>query len=111
MYHNRKLKHFSMPRRHEDEDVVQCDLAYTPSQMMRLVENGFPVTAHQLNPDLFFDGVAVGQGTFDLPLDRTKGVDVADCWQASQTARKKAKDGLRQDVFTYGKEPVVQKGE
>lgn len=107
---NSNIKHFAKIRRRKGETVVQNDLAYTPTQMAKLVENGIPVTTHNLNPDLFFDGVPKGQGTFDLPLDRLRGVDVADCWQAETNIKKKAKQGLKKDVFTFGKNPVVEKG-
>lgn len=103
------LIRFAMPRRHDGEKPVQDDLAYTPSQMMQLSERGIAVTTGNLPNDNFFDGVPVGQGSFDLPLDQQKGVDIADCWQASMSIRKKAKSGLKNDVKQFGMMP--KKGE
>ena len=110
MLHN--LKRFATPRRHADEPIVQSGLAYTPSQMMQLAEKGIPVSTNNQSDQNFFDGVPVGQGSFDLPLELQKGTDVADCWQASQSARKAAKKGLKADIITYGpwKPPVTSEG-
>lgn len=107
----KNLLRFAKPRRHADESVVQNNLAYTPSQMMELAEKGIPINQGNIGADNFFDGVPIGEGTFDLPLERQKGVDVADCWQAAQSIRKKAKNGLKLDIKQYGQNPLVeQKG-
>lgn len=108
---NINRKHFSRPRRREGEQLVQNNLAYTPSQMMKLAENGISVTNHSFGVDDFFDGVPVSESTFNLPLDRLRGVDVADCWQAEQSIRRKAKNGLKQDIAKFGLTPVVKEGE
>lgn len=108
---NINVKHFSRPRRQDGESVVQNDLAYTPTQMMQMAEKGIAVSNQAVSADNFFDGVPVNESTFNLPLERLRGVDVADCWQAEQSVRKKAKTGLKQDIAKYGKTPTVQKGE
>lgn len=102
---NTNIKHYAKVRRTASERVVQNNLAYTPAQMQQMVEHGVPVTTHNLNPDLFFDGVPINQGTFDLPLDRLRGVDVADCWQADCSVKKKAKKGLKNDIKLFGLTP------
>lgn len=102
-------KKFATPRRQEEESIVQDGLAYTPSQMMQLAERGIPVTTNSASDSQFFDGVPVGQGSFDLPLDRQKGVDVADMWQAQQSIKSKAKAGLKKDIQVFGSSPE-QKG-
>lgn len=103
-------RHFARPRRIEGENIVQNNLAYTPSQMMELAERGIPISNQMVSPDNFFDGVSEGL-SFELPLDRRRGVDVADCWQAEQSIKKKAKKGLKNDIFKYGATPIVEKGE
>ena len=103
-------KKFSAPRRREDESPVQNDLAYTPSEMLQMAEQGIAVSAQNLASTDFFDGVPFGQGSFELPVDRMRGVDIADCWQASTSVKKKAKKGLKNDVSVYGA-PSAQKGE
>lgn len=108
---NINRKHFARPRRHEGEAVVQNDLAYTPTQMMQMAEQGIAISNQSVNADMFFDGVPVNESTFNLPLERLRGVDVADCWQANESIRKKAKNGLKNDIFKFGKTPVVEKGE
>ena len=109
---NRNFKHFARPRRKQGESEVQSDLAYTPSQMMSMAEKGIAVSAQNVNPDNFFDGVSVEESTFNLPLDRLRGVDVADCWQAEQNTKKKAKNGLKNDIKVFGSwKPAEQKGE
>lgn len=109
---NINVKKFAKPRRNDHEKIVQNDLAYTPSQMMELMERGIPVSNQTVNPEMFFDGVSVKESTFELPLDRLRGVDVADCWQAEQSVKKKAKKGLKQDIAKYGFGPINEmKGE
>lgn len=108
---NRNLRRFAMPRRSSSEGVVQDNLSYTPTQMMLLAEKGIPVTTANQAADSFFDGVPIGQGSFELPLDQQRGIDVADTWQASQLIRKKAKSGLINDIRQFGAYRAPQKGE
>lgn len=111
---NINVKKFARPRRHKDERIVQNDLAYTPTQMMQLAEQGIAVSTMTAGNDMFFDGVPVSESTFNLPLDACRGVDVADCWQAEQTVRKKAKKGLKNDISRYGtftEQAKIMKGE
>lgn len=107
---NINVKHFSKPRRKEGENIVQNDLSYTPSQMMEMAERGIAVSNQSVAAENFFDGVPVGESTFELPLDQMRGVDVADCWQVEQSIKKKAKKGLKNDIRVFGKD-VAQKGE
>jgi len=107
---NINIKRFSRPRRKEGENVVQNDLAYTPSQMMQMAERGIAVSNQSISADNFFDGVPVSESTFELPLDQMRGIDVADCWQAEKSIKKKAKKGLKTDIAIYGNN-IVQKGE
>lgn len=107
---NINIKHFARPRRKEGENIVQNDLAYTPSQMMEMAERGIAVSNQSIAVENFFDGVPVAESTFELPMDQLRGIDVADCWQANESIRKKAKKGLMNDIRLYGKD-VVQKGE
>lgn len=106
---NINIKHFSRPRRKEGESVVQNDLSYTPSQMMEMSEKGISVSAQNVNPDMFYDGDT--NPSFELGLERLRGVDVADCWQAEQSIKKKAKNGLKNDIKKYGNNITQQKGE
>lgn len=109
----RNLNHrrFAQPRRQENETVVQNCLSYTPSQMLSMTEQGIAVSSQNQNPDLFFDGVPMNEGTFDVPLYKQRGIDVADCWQAETSIKKKAKDGLKKDIKLFGKNPQSKGGE
>lgn len=107
---NVNIKKFSRPRRREGENIVQNDLSYTPSQMMELAEKGIAISNQSISADNFFDGVPIKESTFDLPMDQLRGIDVADCWQASESIKKKAKNGLKNDINVYGKGDF-QKGE
>lgn len=104
---NLNIKHFARPRRRVGENVVQNDLAYTPSQMMQLAEQGIAVSTMSIGAENFYDGDT--NPSFELPLERLRGVDVADCWQAEKSIKKKAKKGLKNDIAFYGSN--VQKGE
>lgn len=100
---------YARPRRQSYENVVQNDLAVTPSMMMQAAERGVAITAANLSDSQFFDGVPMSeQQSFNLPIDRLRGIDVADCWQASESIRKKAKKGLQQDIKNFGKNPQTE---
>ena len=108
---NINIRHFSRPRRRESEPVVQNDLSYTPSQMMEMAEKGIAVSNQSIAAENFFDGVPVSQSTFELPLEQRRGVDVADCWQAETSIKKKAKNGLKNDKLRYGSNFEMKGGE
>lgn len=63
---------------------VLPNLAITPSQMARLVEDGIPVSTNVLGVSAF-DGE--NNPSWDLPVDMRRGVDVADVWSAQRSAR------------------------
>lgn len=96
-------KHLSTPRRNANEVSPQNGLAYTPHEMLASAERGVPISTLTMSPDLFNDGNV--NPSFDVPIDRLRGVDVADCWQASETAKKKARKGLKNDINTFGLTP------
>ena len=68
-----------------DEHPTVQHAAYTPSQMDELSKLGIPVTAQNT-------ALRLTQGEFsnswDIPLARRRGTDVADLWQAQRNARK-----------------------
>lgn len=95
-------KRYATARYEEQDTIVQNDLAVTPSRMVQLMEQGIPIAAQNLRPENFYDGDT--NPGFDIPLDMQRGIDVADCWNASRSIRAKARKGLKADVATYGKE-------
>lgn len=107
---NRNRKKFSIPRRCDGEDIVQNDLSYTPSMMLSMADKGIPISNQSVSSEQFFDGVPMSQGSFEIPLDMQRGVDVADCWQDYHNIRKKAKKGLKDDIAKFGKNPSFEGG-
>lgn len=91
---------FCTCRRERNEKPVQGDLALTPSQMFNMMQEGIPITAQEQNKNNFYDGDT--NPSFELPLDQQRGVDIADCWNASVSIRKKARKGLINDKKLYG---------
>lgn len=80
---------------------VEPNMSVSPAEMMRLTENGVAVSA-QSNA-MFNDGVV--NPSWDIPLDRQRGVDPADMWQSMMDIRKKAKEGHKRDLQLYGNVP------
>lgn len=64
--------------------VTQPNLAITPSQMAKLVDDGIPVSSSMLS-GVFNDGVS--NPSWDLPIDQMRGVDVAQVWNYQKDAR------------------------
>lgn len=60
-------------------------LAYSPSKMLELAERGIPISSP--NVGTFFDGV--DRPEWSVPIERQRGVDPADVWQAQADARYK----------------------
>lgn len=80
-----------------DFPATKPGLAYTPAQMMKLAERGVPISSANIDSH-FFDGQV--NPAWDIPLERQRGIDVSDIWQAQREARsnlRKARaDGLKQ---------------
>lgn len=76
------------------EEKVQNNLAITPGEMYALAQQGKPITTHQLPDDYFDDGDA--RQTYDLPIDRIRGIDVIDCWNVSKDSKAKIKSFEKQ---------------
>nr|WEW54478.1 MAG: hypothetical protein [Microvirus Sku13] len=68
----------------ENETEVQGALAYTPSEMAALLDQGIPVSSQNVAMDIPMDDVS----TFDLPLARRRHVDIVQLHDAELSARK-----------------------
>lgn len=79
------------------------NLAYTPSQMMKLTERGIPVSSQNMPEGSFFDGEV--NPSWTVPIERDRGVDVADVWQAQQESRFKLKQAHLNDIRAHGMVP------
>lgn len=80
------------------ESVVHSGLAVTPAQMAQMVANGVPVST--TNAQDFYDGVE--NPSWDMPLERLRGVDPATLWQKQKDIRSKVINAHKNDVATYG---------
>lgn len=77
-------RRFAKTRRVDTDRIVQPNLSITPSQMAQMVAEGRAVSAMAMseiqNDSEFID---------ELPVDRMRGMDIADAWNASLDAQDK----------------------
>ena len=73
-------------KRHDYEIEPKSGLAYTPADMARMHAAGMPVNSANLI-NSFCDGDK--NPSFDLPIERKRGVDVAEVWETSLNSKKK----------------------
>ena len=76
------------PKRTHEELEPKPDLAYTPTDMARMHASGMPVNSANLI-NSFCDGEQ--NPSFDLSIERKRGMDMAEIWQASKDAQGKVK--------------------
>lgn len=76
------------PKRNREEVEPKAGLAYTPADMARMHAAGMPVNSANL-VNQFYDGDK--NPSFDVALERQRGVDPAELWEVSQTAKAKIK--------------------
>lgn len=74
------------PRRKHDEVEPKPGLAYTPADMARMHSAGMPVNSANL-VNQFYDGDK--NPSFDVAIERRRGVDPAEIWEASMSAKDK----------------------
>ena len=72
-----------------EKNPVKGRLALTPKQMEQARLAGQPIATNTLPEHMFDDGF-VGV-KLEVPLDRQRGIDVADLWQNQKTLEKKIK--------------------
>ena len=74
------------PKRSGYETAPKAGLAYTPADMAKMHASGMPVNSANLI-NSFCDGDK--NPSFALPIERQRGVDIAEVWEASLVAKKK----------------------
>lgn len=89
-----KLKEFEHP--------VQSGKTTSPAQAMKLVEQGVPISTHNANADLFFDGD--DNPSFDIPLDRQRNADINDMWNEMHDVNKRVGDFINSKRKKKGEE-------
>lgn len=80
---------------HEDSQRVRQNMAVTPAQMEDLTSKGIPVSSANM-ASVFDDGIP--NPDWSVPIDNTRGVDIADVWCAQQDARKNLKNAKVSNV-------------
>lgn len=83
-------------KRRIDEKPVKNNMAVTPEQMEMMVNQGQPVAAQMLD-NMYYDGEV--NPKFGLPIDRQRGVDIAEAWEAHQKFRQKVKNAVKNEHF------------
>lgn len=79
---------------------VQPGLSITPSEMMKLAEQGIPVSAQAGNLDAWNDGST--NPSWYVDSSRLRGIDPADLWQIQRSTRKKMRNAHFSDVEKFG---------
>ena len=74
------------PKRKYDEVEPKAGLAYTPADMAKMHAAGMPVNSANLI-NSFCDGDV--NPSFAIPIERQRGVDMAEVWETSLLAKKK----------------------
>lgn len=83
-------------KRLENEDKVLDGQSITPAQMYSMAQQGKPISAHQLPAEYFDDGQPYQ--TDEIPIDRQRGIDVIDCWEASKDSQNKLNEFKKKGV-------------
>lgn len=79
--------------------VVKQGLSMSPSDVASMAQRGLAVSS-QIDESLFYDGDSSPE--IHVPLERLRGIDIAQAWEASQDAKKKFAYAQRIDKQTYG---------
>ena len=74
--------------------------------MMQLTERGIPVSSQNMPEGSFFDGEV--NPSWTVPIERDRGIDVADVWQAQQESRSKLRNAHRSDIAKHGLTPKTE---
>lgn len=75
-------------KRRTGEKPVQNGLALTPSDILRMAEQGIPASSAN-NPNLI-DGST--ENNWEVPLEERRGIDMADLWNERQNIKRKFMD-------------------
>lgn len=90
-------------KRSEGDIPVQDGLTVTPSEMYEMAKKGIPVSTANL--DMQFNDGEVNP-SWDVPIDKQRGIDIGEIWQSSMDIKKKVKSSYKKDVKLYGENLV-----
>ena len=88
----------SICKRLEQEEKVLDNQAITPAQMYSMAQQGKPISAQQMPADYFDDGNPYQ--TYELPVDRQRGIDVIQCWEASKDSQNNLNTYKTKNIIT-----------
>lgn len=78
-----------------DDIEVNGTLAITPAKMQKLSEQGIPISSQVIN-QVYFDGE--NNPSWDVPMDRKRGIDINDMWQHEQNVKTKLKRATKDAI-------------
>lgn len=81
--------------RKSNEPVVKPGLAVTPHEMELMHSKGIPISSSSLDQQ-YYDGDT--SKSFEIPIDRQRGVDISDVWNASKDAKKRMSKRQKKSV-------------
>lgn len=82
----------SICKRHDDEPVVQNGLAVTPSEMMRLTNEGYSITSRNA---MLLDAIDPADRDMYVPIQYRRGFDISDLSNHAADIRSKLKDAVK----------------
>lgn len=95
LFPNKKRSYkFAECKRKKGELAVQAGLAYTSSEMFELWKQGVPISNDNMGTPTFEPDKTV----WNIPIERQRSVDIADVWQAQQTAKRRLKQAGKRFV-------------
>ena len=74
-------------KRKKGELAVQAGLAYTSAEMFEMWKQGVPISNENMGTPTFEPANTVWQ----VPIERQRGVDIADVWKVQLTASRRVK--------------------
>lgn len=91
---------FSLPRTaHYPNHHVQNGLSLTPAEMLKLSEQGIPISSH-FDDSKFYDGDSKPLNGIDF-LDQ-RGIDVVDAWNHQKDSRRNLRKAQSTDIKNFG---------
>lgn len=91
---------FATCKRKKGELAVKAGLAYTSAEMFDLWKQGVPISNENMGTPTFETDKTV----WNIPIERQRGVDIADVWQADKTAKRRLKSAGRRFVAEQRKD-------
>lgn len=97
MYKGNNSNIYASCKRKDFEPLVQRGLAVTPAQMATMAAHGVAISSQ--NAASFNDGEI--KPSWDIPIERKRGIDMADVWQSSKDAQSKLRKAHARDRQLY----------